>query len=113
MLKYPCKNIITEKGNESQTSSNTGKIIIIQVICSVNNLLMSKSLPTFKGYIRFNTLVCKFYFFEKTNKFSKISLCSHLSSHHYDLRVRKRFKEASRCLRVASRVYIISFSASL
>ena len=89
MLKYPCKNMITEDGNESQISSNTGKIIITQVICSVNNLLMSKSLPTFKGYIRFNTLVCKFYFFERTNKFSKISLCSHLSSHHYDLRVRK------------------------
>ena len=65
MLKYPCKNMITEDGNESQISSNTGKIIITQVICSVNNLLMSKSLPTFKGYIRLKTLVCKFYFFWK------------------------------------------------
>ena len=77
--------MITEDGNESQISSNTDKIIITQVICSVNNLLMSKSLPTFKGYIRFNTLV----FLKRQTKFSKISLCSHLGSHHYDLRVRK------------------------
>ena len=70
--------MITEDGNESQISSNTGKIIITQVICSVNNVLMSKSLPTFKGYIRFNTLVCKFYFFERTNKFSKKSRFVHI-----------------------------------
>ena len=56
--------MITEDGNESQISSNTGKIIITQVICSVNNLLMSKSLPTFKGVHPFQYVS----FFEKTNK---------------------------------------------
>ena len=93
----------------NQISSNTVTIIIIQVTCTVNILQISKSLPTLRGYIRFNTLVCKFYFFERTNKFSKISLCSHLSRHHDDLRVGKTIKEAPLCLRVASRSVYYQF----
>ena len=109
VLKCPCKNMITGDGNESQISSNTGKTIIIQVTCTVNILQMSKSLPTFRGYIRFNTLVRKFYFFERRNKFSKISLFSHLSRHHDDLRVGKTIKEDPLCLRVASRSVYYQF----
>ena len=61
--------MITEDGNESEISSNTVKIIIIiiiiiiiQVMYSGNNLQVSKLLLTFKRYIRFKTLLCKFVF---------------------------------------------------
>ena len=69
--------MITEVGNESEISSNTVKIIIIiiiiiiviiiiiiiiQVMYSGNNLQVSKLLLTFKRYIRFKTLLCKFVF---------------------------------------------------
>ena len=47
VLTCPCKNVTTRNGNESEISSNTVKIIIIKEIFSVNNLQMSKSLPTF------------------------------------------------------------------
>ena len=62
--------MITEDGNESEIRSNTVKIIImiiiiiiiIQVMYSGNNLQVSKLLLTFKRYIRFKTLLCKFVF---------------------------------------------------
>ena len=52
--------MITGDENMSKISSNTVKGITIQAICQVNNLKMLKSLLTFKGYIRFKTLLCKF-----------------------------------------------------
>ena len=61
--------MITEVGNESEISSNTVKIIIIIIIIIIikimysgNNLQVSKLLLTFKRYIRFKTLHCKFVF---------------------------------------------------
>ena len=67
VLTCPCKNMITEVGNESEIGSNTVKIIIIiiiiiKVMYSGNNLQVSKLLLTFKRYIRFKTLLCKFVF---------------------------------------------------